>query len=161
VSGRPKGPNAAARRRIKRNLAARDGAWCFYCGHVFADLASATLDHLVPYSQMPTWRQANLVLACEPCNAAKADQLPQAFLRPSGYGPGLVRTPVPTPVRTSAVPAARTMTADRTARAAPGVRVLPARLAARVRRTVRQRMAAHAASVAPHATAEDRAGVVA
>lgn len=87
---RPTGPNAAKRRHLKRQLAARDGAVCFYCGHRFAALTGATIDHLIPYSVWPTWRQVNLVLACHPCNQAKADRLPQDILRPSGLAPGLV-----------------------------------------------------------------------
>lgn len=90
---RPDGPNAARRRHIKRQLATRDGQRCFYCAHPFADLAAATLDHLIPFSVWPTWQQANLVLACRPCNQAKGRQLPQVFLRPSGYRPGLVPSP--------------------------------------------------------------------
>jgi hypothetical protein len=39
---------------------------------------------------IPGWHQANLVLACRPCNEAKADTLPQLLLRPVGYRPGLV-----------------------------------------------------------------------
>jgi 5-methylcytosine-specific restriction endonuclease McrA len=89
-AGRRAVPKAADRRKLKARLAARDGMACFYCGTEFGSLADATLDHLVPYSEVPGWRQANLVLACLPCNVAKADQLPQAFLRPVGYGPGLV-----------------------------------------------------------------------
>lgn len=73
--------NSAKRQRLKANLAARDGRWCFYCGTGFADLVDATIDHLIPKSVMPGWKQFNLVLACRPCNEAKADQLPQVFLR--------------------------------------------------------------------------------
>lgn len=87
---RQHGPNAARRRHIKRQLAARDGAGCFYCRRPFADLAAATIDHLIPYSVLRTWVQANLVLACRPCNEAKADRLPQDFLRPLGFRPGLI-----------------------------------------------------------------------
>jgi 5-methylcytosine-specific restriction endonuclease McrA len=83
-------PNAARKRQIKASLIRRDGLACFYCGTSFADATAATIDHLVPRSIMPGWRLANLVLACLPCNQAKADSLPQAFLRPVGYGPGLV-----------------------------------------------------------------------
>ena len=83
-------PKAADRRKLKVRLVARDGMACFYCGTPFGSLVDATLDHLVPYSEVPGWRQASLVLACLPCNVAKADMLPQAFLRPVGYGPGLV-----------------------------------------------------------------------
>ena len=81
-------PNAARMRRIKRALAARDGAGCFYCGHRFPVLALATVDHLIPQSVMPGWHQANLVLACPSCNEVKADQLPQVFLRATGRSPG-------------------------------------------------------------------------
>lgn len=62
---------------LKRRLAKRDGgARCFYCRTAFADLAAATFDHYVPYR---LWRRnlpRNLVLACGPCNHAKADALP-------------------------------------------------------------------------------------
>ena len=63
---------------------------CFYCRTPFTSVDDATLDHLVPKSLLPGWVQANLVLACLPCNLAKGDTLPQALLRPIGYGPGLV-----------------------------------------------------------------------
>ncbi|MDX2704067.1 HNH endonuclease [Streptomyces sp. PA03-6a] len=64
------------RRSVRRSLAARDGAQCRYCQRPFPDLAEATLDHVIPYSIWRTWRQRNLVLACEPCNKAKGDSLP-------------------------------------------------------------------------------------
>ncbi|TDB85667.1 HNH endonuclease [Actinomadura sp. KC216] len=113
---RPTGPNAAKRRHLKRQLAARDGASCFYCGHPFAALADATIDHLIPYSIWPTWRQANLVLACGPCNHAKADRLPQTFLRPSGLASGLV----PVPSRAARVGCAIGRTARRLSAAVTG-----------------------------------------
>ena len=74
---------ACAKRRaqLKRSLSARDGRSCFYCGIGFVELADATIDHLIPQSVLPGWRQFNLVLACRPCNNAKADTLPQIFLR--------------------------------------------------------------------------------
>lgn len=83
-------PNARRMKQIKRSLAARDGACCFYCGDRFAQLRDATVDHLIPQSVIPGWKLANLVLACRPCNEAKADTLPQLLLRPVGYRPGLV-----------------------------------------------------------------------
>ncbi|WP_084780824.1 HNH endonuclease [Planobispora rosea] len=82
-------PNARRRQEFKRQLAKRDGAVCFYCADPFADLAAATLDHLVPSSRGGTWARANLVLACEPCNQAKADRLPSEVLRPTSFRPGL------------------------------------------------------------------------
>ncbi|MFJ2645049.1 MULTISPECIES: HNH endonuclease [unclassified Streptomyces] len=87
-------PGAARRRRIRAALAERDGAQCWYCGHGFGPapaLDGATIDHLIPRRWLPTWTLAALVLACEPCNTAKADRLPQALLRPAAgrFGPGL------------------------------------------------------------------------
>lgn len=90
MSTAPRSINSTRRRQIKRSLAGRDGMACFYCRTPFADASEATIDHLVPQSAIPGWKLANLVLACQPCNAAKADTLPQALLRPAGYGPGLV-----------------------------------------------------------------------
>ena len=69
------------RAQIRRSLAARDGKQCFYCQTGFADLGSATIDHLIPQSVLPGWAQFNLVLACRPCNNAKGDTLPQVFIR--------------------------------------------------------------------------------
>lgn len=94
-------PNALRRRVLRRRLAARDGRQCFYCGTPFnRHFAGATFDHLVPRSLLHTWMQAALVLACRPCNKAKADRLPQEVLRPAPgtYGPGLVPLAAPSPV---------------------------------------------------------------
>ncbi|MEV0998513.1 HNH endonuclease signature motif containing protein [Nonomuraea sp. NPDC050202] len=78
-------PCAERRRRIRAALINRDGAFCFYCGVAFGERTRATIDHLVPQSQIPGWKLANLVLACYPCNQAKADQLPQVFLLRQGW----------------------------------------------------------------------------
>ncbi|MFE9040032.1 HNH endonuclease [Streptomyces sp. NPDC007818] len=67
--------NAARRRSRKAQLAARDGWRCAYCQHRFKDLREATMDHVIPYSIHRTWSANALVLACEPCNHAKADRL--------------------------------------------------------------------------------------
>ncbi|WP_050501579.1 MULTISPECIES: HNH endonuclease [unclassified Streptomyces] len=88
-------PGSKRRRLLKTRLAERDGARCFYCATPFGPAPAfegATLDHLVPRSQLHTWVQAALVLACGPCNEAKADTPPALLLRPETgrYGPGLV-----------------------------------------------------------------------
>ncbi|MFJ5646408.1 HNH endonuclease [Streptomyces sp. NPDC093223] len=86
-------PNSKRRRILKARLAKRDGRCCFYCRTPFnRQLDGATVDHLIPRSLLHTWMQAALVLACQPCNEAKADSLPQALLRPAEgvFGPGLV-----------------------------------------------------------------------
>ncbi|NEA14264.1 HNH endonuclease [Streptomyces halstedii] len=86
------GPSGERRRKLKAKLAERDGAACFYCATPFGPaLEGSTLDHLVPRSLVRTWAQAALVLACEPCNLAKADTAPALLLRPAHrFGPGLV-----------------------------------------------------------------------
>ncbi|MEU6964112.1 HNH endonuclease [Streptomyces chrestomyceticus] len=69
--------NAAGRRARRRTLARRDGARCAYCRTPFAaDLADATIDHVVPLSLFRTWRQEHTVLACRRCNTRKGDRLP-------------------------------------------------------------------------------------
>ncbi|MET9413468.1 HNH endonuclease [Streptomyces klenkii] len=68
--------NAAGRRARKRTLARRDGQHCVYCRTPFADLRQATIDHVVPISLFRTWRAEHLVLACRPCNSAKANRFP-------------------------------------------------------------------------------------
>lgn len=86
-------PGARRRRHLRRRLAARDGAVCFYCRGAFGpELAGATIDHLVPRSAVDTWTLAALVLACRACNEAKGADLPQKHLRPvpGQFGPGLV-----------------------------------------------------------------------
>ncbi|MEU8616295.1 HNH endonuclease signature motif containing protein [Streptomyces sp. NPDC048623] len=67
--------NAARRRSRKAQLAARDGWRCTYCRRRFRQLCDATMDHVVPISLYRTWSANALVLACEPCNRAKADRL--------------------------------------------------------------------------------------
>lgn len=63
-------------RALKRRLAVRDGARCFYCRACFDDPTTATLDHYVPYRLWRANRPRNLVLACAPCNQAKGGCLP-------------------------------------------------------------------------------------
>ncbi|MGT2528128.1 HNH endonuclease [Streptomyces nojiriensis] len=67
--------NSARRRQRKEQLARRDGHWCAYCARPFVSLREATLDHVVPVSVLQTWSAGALVLACRPCNQAKADRL--------------------------------------------------------------------------------------
>jgi hypothetical protein len=73
---RSKALNSTRARTRKYQLAVRDGAWCAYCGRLFADLKQATIDHIAPYSLYRTWRIESTVLACFDCNHAKDDRLP-------------------------------------------------------------------------------------
>ncbi|WP_371547968.1 HNH endonuclease [Streptomyces sp. NBC_00554] len=64
-----------APRETRLYLAERDGRRCFYCRTPFDGMREATADHYIPRSAWECNLPANLVLSCEPCNTAKADQL--------------------------------------------------------------------------------------
>ena len=61
-------------------LLAQHGPVCAYCGTRWA-AEKMTLDHVAPRRGQTAYdRRDNLVLACQPCNAAKRDLAPLAFL---------------------------------------------------------------------------------
>ncbi|WP_432021325.1 HNH endonuclease [Streptomyces sp. 1222.5] len=76
MSHRPPHLNSHRRRARKQRLAARDGAQCYYCRRPFRELREATADHIAPVSLWRSWSLSSLVLACRPCNDAKADRFP-------------------------------------------------------------------------------------
>ncbi|MFD5897971.1 HNH endonuclease [Streptomyces sp. NPDC060366] len=74
---RPKLTPSQLKRYRKAKLWRRDGRRCFYCYRPFTRLlVGATIDHVVPRSLFRTNALAHVVLACQPCNHAKADRLP-------------------------------------------------------------------------------------
>ncbi|MEO3811337.1 HNH endonuclease signature motif containing protein [Sphaerisporangium sp. B11E5] len=73
---RPGAIRGEAGRELRRRLAQRDGARCFYCRLPFPDPTLATLDHYVPSCLWRCSEPYNLVLACAPCNNTKSDRLP-------------------------------------------------------------------------------------
>ncbi|MBM7058221.1 MULTISPECIES: HNH endonuclease [Streptomyces] len=94
--------NSTRRRARKHQLAVRDGQQCAYCAVPFASLREATLDHVVPVSLLRTWSAGALVLACRPCNHAKADRFPLsiALLLVWAHRPDLRDDPRHTPRHT-------------------------------------------------------------
>ena len=70
----------------RKNLYARDGYRCQYCGEEFA-AKDLTLDHVMPKSQGGQSRWENLVAACGACNRKKGNRTP------SEAGMELLRTP--------------------------------------------------------------------
>lgn len=60
----------------RRNIFARDGNRCQYCGRRFPT-PELSLDHVVPRSRggLSTW--TNMVCACSTCNARKGGKLPK------------------------------------------------------------------------------------
>jgi 5-methylcytosine-specific restriction endonuclease McrA len=78
------------RQRVKfnrRNLFARDGNRCQYCGKKFAT-SDLSLDHVVPRSRggQATWQ--NIVCACLKCNVRKGGRTPREA------GMHLIREPI-------------------------------------------------------------------
>src|SRR5258705_2035642 len=64
----------------KRWLIAKHGSVCAYCGHRVPE-STVTLDHVTPRRGQSAYdRRDNLVLACQPCNGAKADMPILSFL---------------------------------------------------------------------------------
>ncbi len=59
----------------RRNVFVRDRHVCQYCGNAFEPTA-LTFDHIVPASRGGTKTFENIVTACVPCNAKKADRTP-------------------------------------------------------------------------------------
>lgn len=58
--------------RRKRELIARDGCKCFYCGLMFDD-ELLTIEHLIALSIGGPDRIENCALACQPCNSDAAN----------------------------------------------------------------------------------------
>ena len=71
----------------RRNLFARDGNRCQYCGDKFP-VSELSIDHVVPQSRGGGNTWTNLVCACVTCNSRKGSRTPQEA------GINLVRPPV-------------------------------------------------------------------
>ena len=64
----------------RRWLLSKHGSVCAYCGQRVAE-STITLDHVTPRRGQSAYdRRDNLVLACQPCNGAKADMPILSFL---------------------------------------------------------------------------------
>jgi len=60
-------------KRVRFAVFSRDGFACRYCGAT-SEKAQLVLDHVEPVSKGGSNEPENLVTACEPCNAGKADK---------------------------------------------------------------------------------------
>lgn len=59
------------------NVYLRDKWTCQYCAQRFGSTKGLTLDHVVPRSRGGPSSWTNIVTACIPCNARKADRTPK------------------------------------------------------------------------------------
>ena len=78
-------------RLSRREVFARDGWACAYCGRRGKDL---TLDHVVPRYRGGTHSWDNLVSACKPCNHRKAGRTPKEARMRLRTPPSEPRVPV-------------------------------------------------------------------
>jgi 5-methylcytosine-specific restriction endonuclease McrA len=82
------------RPQVSRTLVLlRDGETCQYCG-CRPGRAELTLDHIVPRAQGGTTRWENVVAACRPCNARKADRTPEQAGMPLQTTPRALALPL-------------------------------------------------------------------
>lgn len=70
----------------KLKLFRRDRMTCAYCGQRFRE-RDLQCEHIVPESRGGGWTWMNLVTACGPCNARKADRTPEEAGMPLVYLP--------------------------------------------------------------------------
>ena len=73
-------PRSHIRRKIKRDVFARDGGKCFWCSTNIT-LEGSTVDHIVTASRGGSYHPRNLVLACFDCNQLRGDMPADRFLR--------------------------------------------------------------------------------
>jgi len=94
-------PHRAVAPLSRRNVFARDGGRCQYCGR-----PAENLDHVVPRSRGGTHSWENIVASCRACNARKEDRLPhECAMHPR-------RTPTAPHAHTALVAAAGGLASD-------------------------------------------------
>lgn len=72
---RDHGMNSGKRRRRRRALLKRDGAWCRICG-LPEELEPLTIDHIKPIARGGSNELENMQLLCGMCNHTKGAQYP-------------------------------------------------------------------------------------
>jgi 5-methylcytosine-specific restriction endonuclease McrA len=84
----------------RRNVFLRDRYTCQYCGQRFPS-SDLTFDHLIPRDKGGVTCWTNVVTACSPCNARKANRLPEFSGRKGTRGSGL--RPLKMPVEPTSI----------------------------------------------------------
>lgn len=93
--------NPKDRDRRVRALTLRDGERCHYC-KIKLNAENTTVDHVIPKARGGGNAIVNLVLACEPCNHARADMSYAKFaqrMREALAAPGPLVRPLGGPAR--------------------------------------------------------------
>jgi 5-methylcytosine-specific restriction endonuclease McrA len=80
----------------RRSLLLRDRYRCQYCGERFSS-KELTFDHVIPKDKGGKTEWTNIVMACSPCNARKANKMPDYSGKKGARGNGL--RPLKVPVR--------------------------------------------------------------
>jgi 5-methylcytosine-specific restriction endonuclease McrA len=68
--------------KLQREVFARDGLRCRYCGYRHKSASKFEVDHVVPRSKGGADSLANLVVACVRCNQAKGTDVWDVKIRP-------------------------------------------------------------------------------
>jgi 5-methylcytosine-specific restriction endonuclease McrA len=63
--------------KVRYSVLARDGFTCRYCGARADTGAQLVVDHIIPVARGGSNDPANLITACQPCNAGKSDRTPE------------------------------------------------------------------------------------
>lgn len=68
----------------RRQLIRKNGAICAICTKPFGSMKEITLDHIIPVSKGGLDVIENYQLACDGCNQAKRDMMPEEFAAMQG-----------------------------------------------------------------------------
>jgi len=78
----PLGKRGSVAQRLQREVFARDGLRCRYCGYAPRSAKTLQIDHVVPVCRGGADDLTNLVVACGRCNQAKGTDTWEVVERP-------------------------------------------------------------------------------
>lgn len=78
----PLGKGRTTPQRLQREVFARDGLRCQYCGYSPRTAKHLQIDHVIPVSRGGTDALDNLVVACGRCNRSKGTAIWEVVVQP-------------------------------------------------------------------------------